>query len=178
MKPYETWKAITQTEMTQEQYNAFWKEYLEKETAIYKEILESGDFNLKGSIETLGKRFDVEETTFAGFLDGINTSLKEPLALESLERDTPIDAVIDLETLYYNMHDAKAKWLYTLEAWDTLLTKETRKRILTAFRESVIVRKEDRPGRNDPCHCGSGLKYKKCCLAKDEAADRAAEKNS
>jgi len=24
------------------------------------------------------------------------------------------------------------------------------------------------PGRNDPCHCGSGKKYKKCCLAKDE----------
>ena len=29
-------------------------------------------------------------------------------------------------------------------------------------------------GRNDPCHCGSGLKYKKCCCAKDEAA-RSAE---
>ncbi|MCC5890622.1 MAG: SEC-C domain-containing protein [Alkalibacterium sp.] len=23
-------------------------------------------------------------------------------------------------------------------------------------------------GRNDPCHCGSGKKYKKCCLVKDE----------
>ena len=29
-----------------------------------------------------------------------------------------------------------------------------------------------KPGRNDPCHCGSGKKYKKCCLAKDEAAER------
>jgi len=27
-------------------------------------------------------------------------------------------------------------------------------------------------GRNDPCPCGSGKKYKKCCLAKDEAATR------
>jgi len=27
-------------------------------------------------------------------------------------------------------------------------------------------------GRNDPCHCGSGNKYKKCCLAKDEAASK------
>lgn len=33
---------------------------------------------------------------------------------------------------------------------------------------------EQRPGRNDPCHCGSGKKYKQCCLAKDETADRAA----
>jgi hypothetical protein len=29
-------------------------------------------------------------------------------------------------------------------------------------------------GRNDPCPCGSGKKYKKCCLAKDEAAERQA----
>jgi hypothetical protein len=29
------------------------------------------------------------------------------------------------------------------------------------------------PGRNRPCPCGSTIKYKKCCLAKDEAAQRA-----
>jgi hypothetical protein len=29
-------------------------------------------------------------------------------------------------------------------------------------------------GRNDPCPCGSGRKYKQCCLAKDEAKARAA----
>jgi tetratricopeptide (TPR) repeat protein len=29
-----------------------------------------------------------------------------------------------------------------------------------------------KPGRNDPCHCGSGNKYKKCCLARDEAVER------
>ena len=25
------------------------------------------------------------------------------------------------------------------------------------------------PARNDLCHCGSGKKYKKCCLSRDEA---------
>ena len=24
------------------------------------------------------------------------------------------------------------------------------------------------PGRNDPCHCASGTKYKRCCLPSDE----------
>ena len=34
------------------------------------------------------------------------------------------------------------------------------------------VRREHRKiGRNDPCHCGSGKKYKKCCLRKDTAAN-------
>ena len=30
------------------------------------------------------------------------------------------------------------------------------------------------PGRNDPCPCGSGKKYKQCCLDKDEAKAREA----
>jgi hypothetical protein len=29
-----------------------------------------------------------------------------------------------------------------------------------------------KPGRNNPCPCGSGNKYKKCCLAKKEAVER------
>ena len=29
------------------------------------------------------------------------------------------------------------------------------------------------PGRNDPCWCGSGKKYKKCHMAADLAAERA-----
>ena len=29
-------------------------------------------------------------------------------------------------------------------------------------------------GRNDPCPCGSGKKYKKCCLEKDQQAERTA----
>ena len=29
------------------------------------------------------------------------------------------------------------------------------------------AKKEKKPGRNDPCPCGSGLKYKKCCGRND-----------
>jgi SEC-C motif len=31
-----------------------------------------------------------------------------------------------------------------------------------------------RLGRNEPCRCGSGRKYKQCCLDKDESDARAA----
>ncbi len=33
-----------------------------------------------------------------------------------------------------------------------------------------------KPGRNDPCPCGSGQKYKRCCLPKDQQAESAALK--
>lgn len=29
-----------------------------------------------------------------------------------------------------------------------------------------------KPGRNDPCYCGSGKKYKKCHMAEDKAAEQ------
>ena len=35
-----------------------------------------------------------------------------------------------------------------------------------------------RPGRNEPCHCGSGRKYKQCCLQKDDAMSSAARVES
>lgn len=33
-----------------------------------------------------------------------------------------------------------------------------------------------KPGRNEPCACGSGRKYKQCCLPADEALAAAARK--
>jgi hypothetical protein len=46
---------------------------------------------------------------------------------------------------------------------------EYKERILLNSRSLTTMVK---PGRNDPCPCGSGKKYKKCCLAKEEAAER------
>jgi hypothetical protein len=40
--------------------------------------------------------------------------------------------------------------------------------------EHVNATSAQRAGRNDPCPCGSGRKYKQCCLEKDEAAAREA----
>lgn len=42
---------------------------------------------------------------------------------------------------------------------------ETRGSILNlkGKRLNPVIRNEPKIGRNDPCLCGSGLKYKKCC---------------
>ena len=39
-----------------------------------------------------------------------------------------------------------------------------------AFRKSVVTspRETMEIGRNDPCPCGSGLKYKNCCITKGD----------
>ena len=39
---------------------------------------------------------------------------------------------------------------------------------------SMTAETSARPGRNEPCRCGSGRKYKHCCLEKDDQAAAAA----
>ena len=39
-----------------------------------------------------------------------------------------------------------------------------RRRLIEEEAHHAPVRRDAAPGRNDPCPCGSGRKYKKCCL--------------
>ena len=164
---YEKWNDQIESYESQEEYNEFWEDYIPKEETIYKRILASNMKTISGTLKEIAKEFDQDELTFTGFLDGVNTSLVEPLALENLTPDSNIIVEIDFEKLYYNMHDAKADWLYNLEAWDNVLSQEKRDEITREFKESKIFKHEEKKiGRNDPCPCGSGKKYKKCCINK------------
>ena len=98
-----------------------------------------------------------------GFVDGINDSLVTPLNLEEVEADTALELNLDLEKLYFNMLDAKADYLYELPQWDGIFSDEKRKEIQKSWRASKTIVNENKVGRNDPCPCGSGKKYKKCC---------------
>ena len=100
---------------------------------------------------------------FGGFLDGINESLKQPNPVDTIEADSQVTIDIDLEKLYYNMVAAKAEWLYELPQWNKLLDEDKRKELYKAQKRSMIVVKGKKIGRNDPCPCGSGKKYKFCC---------------
>ncbi|NMA34368.1 MAG: SEC-C domain-containing protein, partial [Clostridiaceae bacterium] len=73
---------------------------------------------------------------------------------------------IDFEKLYLNMLKAKADWLYNLPEWDAVLSEEKRKQITKDYNKSRQA-VSNKIGRNDPCPCGSGKKYKKCCGANE-----------
>jgi preprotein translocase subunit SecA len=80
-----------------------------------------------------------------------------------MDKNTKVSLAYDKEKLYYNMVGAKADWLYNLEEWEPLLTKERRKELYREQKSSNTIVKGKKIGRNDPCPCGSGKKYKKCC---------------
>ena len=144
---------------------AIWDKYFKEEKAVYEQLLADPTNVVKGTVKELAQKYNMELKYMVGFLDGINDSLKQPNPIEDMTEDTEVSLDIDLEKLYYNMVEAKAEWLYVLPQWADLLTPDRRKEIFLQQKTSGTVEKEKKVGRNDPCPCGSGKKYKKCCGA-------------
>ena len=141
----------------------FWANYFNIEKNIYEQLLTNPDEVVKGTVKELAEKYGQEVLTMVGFLDGINDSLKEPNPNETMDEDTVVSLEFDKELLYKNMVDAKADWLYNLPQWDAIFDEEKKKALYLEQKKSGTVVKGKKIGRNDPCPCGSGKKYKKCC---------------
>lgn len=163
MSLYKQWTDMVIEYVKHRGEEAFWKEYSAMEDSIYTKILANHNEVMVQSINELAKEFETTPEFIMGFVDGINDSLETELDLESIEADTKIEFKVDFEKLYFNMLDAKADYLYELPQWEAIFSKEKRKEIQKQWRDSKTVVNNDKIGRNDPCPCGSGKKYKKCC---------------
>lgn len=141
------------------------KLYYSLEKNAYNKILsEYPNNNLKGKLKDLSVNLGFADhlSIFVGFLEGLNSSLETGLNLEELHDDSLLDLKIDFEKLLYNMYEAKASWLYNLESWNKVFDSEHQNEICKKFRvEHIAV--SNKIGRNEPCVCGSGKKYKNCC---------------
>ena len=162
----ETWRGIAySSQTTKQESDRFWANYFVLEKGIYEKILANPDEVVKGTVKELAEKFGTTVQLMVGFLDGINDSLTTPNPIEEMTEDTTVSLCYDKEKLYYNMVGCNADWLYELPEWDALLTEARRKELYLEQKKSNTVIKEKKIGRNDPCPCGSGKKYTKCCGA-------------
>lgn len=160
----EQWRDMAYDEKVDRgQLQRFWGSYFQIEKEIYEQLLENPQEEVKGTVKELAEKYGQEVMTMVGFLDGINESLKEENPIETMDEDTKVSLAFDTEKLYKNMVAAKADWLYNLPQWNSIYSEDERKRLYKEQKESTTIRKEKKIGRNDPCPCGSGKKYKKCC---------------
>lgn len=141
----------------------FWLNYFGIEKGIYEQLLKEPTKVVKGTVKELAEKYETNIEIMVGFLDGIDDSLKESNNLDDITEDSEVTIDIDTEKLYMNMVGCNAEWLYTLPEWDAIFNKETRDALYKKEKTSHTVVKAPKVGRNDPCPCGSGKKYKKCC---------------
>ena len=160
----EQWRAIAYDQQAdRNKLQKFWAAYFNIEKGIYEQLLETPEVAVVGTVKELADKYGLDVLTMTGFLDGINDSLKVPNPIETMDENTQVSLDFDNELLYKNMVDAKADWLYELPQWDKIFTLERKKELYLEQKKSGTVVKEKKIGRNDPCPCGSGKKYKHCC---------------
>mgnify|MGYP000237448045 CR=1 FL=1 len=160
----ETWRNLAYGDgLDDKKKEELWTNYFTIEKGIYEKILSNPTEVVEGTVKELAEKYGQDVMTMVGFLDGINDSLKVPNPIETMDEDTKVNLAFDKEALYKNMVDAKADWLYNLPQWDKIFTEEKKKTLYMEQKKSGTVVKPHKVGRNDPCPCGSGKKYKHCC---------------
>ncbi len=160
----EQWRKVAYNEQAgQDQLQQLWSKYFQEERDIYAQLLKNPDEVVEGSVKELAEKYGVSIMTMTGFLDGINDSLVKANPIEEMEEDTVVNLGFDKALLYKNMVAAEADWLYNLEEWNDIFDEETRKALYKEQKASTTIVKEEKIYPNDPCPCGSGKKYKKCC---------------
>lgn len=163
MSLYEKWLEKTDDRIyTNTEINEYIGEYYMKEKEAYASILKSGETKLSGTVSELAAKLGMEAFEVTAFIDGANTSLVSEIKPDDLTEDSDVSLEFVWDKLYYNMHKAKASWLYDLPEWDGILTEDQRAAITAQYKADTqaVSHKID---RNAPCPCGSGKKYKKCC---------------
>ena len=164
----EQWRAMAYSEKANKgDLQRLWASYFQKEKEIYAQLLKNPDEVVRGTVKELAEKYGVDIMTMTGFLDGIDESLVEANPIEEMEEDTAVSLRFDKEKLYKNMVDAKADWLYNLPQWEKIFDEEKRKELYLEQKKSGTIVKGPKVGRNDPCPCGSGKKYKYCCGKKN-----------
>ena len=141
----------------------FWANYFNIEKGIYEQLLTDPDTEVKGTVKERAEKYGQSVMTMTGFLDGINDSLKAANPIEEMGEDTEVSLAFDKELLYKNMVAAEADWLYNLEEWNAIFSEDKKNELYKEQKSSTTVVKPTKIYPNDPCPCGSGKKYKKCC---------------
>lgn len=171
MTYYEAWIEGSENTENQTEYSLYVQKYYDKEKQAYDYILEAypdNGFLTSGIASELSEKLGYERQEmdlFVGFLEGINSSISKENDVKALTDDSFVELVIDYEKLYWNMREAKADWLYNLPSWKNVFSKEKLDQMTRDYRKSKEAH-SDKIGRNDPCPCGSGKKYKQCCINK------------
>ncbi len=160
----EKWKETAYNQsLGQKELQKFWDAYFLEEKAIYAQLLKNPEEVVKGTVQELADKYQVSIMTMTGFLDGINDSLVNANPIDEMDEGTVVNLGFDKKSLYKNMVAAGADWLYNLEEWEAIFDEDTRKSLYREQKASNTVVKETKVYPNDPCPCGSGKKYKKCC---------------
>ena len=96
--------------------------------------------------------------------------LRQGIGLRAYGQEDPVMAYqiegFDMfEEMNHSIQEDTIRYLFHVETPDKMERKRVATSISTDKKSNEPIVKGKKIGRNDPCPCGSGKKYKKCCGA-------------
>ncbi len=164
MKLYEKWLMQAYTK-DGNSIPAYWNIYMPVEQKIYEKLLSTKTNKISGTITSLAEEHNMKPEQICGFIDGISEVLDVEIDLMEVTPETEINATFEFDALFKKMVEYKAEHLFNLPQWEEIFSKAELSQMYKSQKMSKTIKKETKVGRNDPCTCGSGKKYKKCCGA-------------
>ena len=154
---------------------------ISKVDAIYEKRLEEAKkLNIEAEFNRIAK-YLVLNTVNHKWMDHIDaiTALKEGIGLRAYAQTNPLEAYkIEsynmFEDLVRSIREESVKAVFSLKPKkkEEVVNVKVQNQVTNMFtnaggedtpKRKPVVKKEQKIGRNDPCSCGSGKKYKQCC---------------
>ena len=116
----------------------------------------------------------IVDTYWTDHIDAMS-ELKQAVRLQSYAQKNPLREYQDIgfekfETMICNIEDDATRFINKAQIQDNLEREQVNKNTVAssgkeepAKRKPVVKAANEKIGPNNPCPCGSGLKYKKCC---------------
>lgn len=148
-----------------------------KETMISKahEVYERKEAPIEPEIMRELERVALLRSVDTKWIDHIDAmdQLREGISLRAYGQVDPVQAYtvegFDMfNELIRNIKEDTVRFIYNINTSNIPKREKIAEPVITNHEEGVrkpVVNKEEKVGRNDPCPCGSGKKYKKCCGA-------------
>lgn len=134
---------------------------LETQLRIYEAVREPEGGERARALEALLQELDIESYELEYLLCGALVDMEEIEKTEKYVRRLklayPKDEAVDMVLEALDYVNSVRQMDEDFSVWDMMEGKTPKSNIVTFKREQPKV------GRNDPCPCGSGKKYKKCC---------------
>ena len=150
------------------------KEIDEVKTIIYDKIVEIYDKKIKPIPQEVINEFEkaiVLKVVDSRWMDHINDMehLKEGIGLRGYANENPLQAYIKegyetFDAMLNKINQEVCLYLLRAEIRNNIEREQVAKPIANSGDKSasVSIKKKEKVGRNDPCPCGSGKKYKQC----------------